>query len=149
MPTYDYRCNACKHEFEHFQSMKDSPLKKCPQCGKARLERLIGIGAAVLFKGSGFYQTEYRSDAYAKSAKADAAASNPKTAESGGSGGGESKATPDSKPSDGAKSSTESKVTKAAKPSGESRASGETKPSASSTPEPSKPRGQAKSKKRD
>lgn len=150
MPTYDYRCNTCKHEFEHFQSMKDAPLKKCPKCGKARLERLIGIGAAVLFKGSGFYQTDYRSDAYAKSAKADAAASNPKAAESGGSSGvGESKASPDSKSSDGAKSPTESKVSKEAKPSGESKPSGETKPSASSTPEPPKPRAPAKSKKRD
>lgn len=71
MPTYDYRCNACKHEFEHFQSMKDKPLKKCPECGKPALERLIGIGAAVIFKGSGFYETDYRSEAYKKAADAD------------------------------------------------------------------------------
>lgn len=71
MPTYDYRCNACKHEFEHYQSMKDKPLKKCPSCGKAALERLIGTGAAVIFKGSGFYQTDYRSEGYRKSAEAD------------------------------------------------------------------------------
>ncbi len=71
MPTYDYKCNACSHTFEHFQSMKDKPLKKCPECGKNSLERLIGIGAAVLFKGSGFYQTDYRSEGYKKAADAD------------------------------------------------------------------------------
>lgn len=72
MPTYDYRCNACKHEFELFQSIKAKPEKKCPACGKNSLERLIGTGAALLFKGSGFYQTDYRSDSYKKSAEADA-----------------------------------------------------------------------------
>lgn len=71
MPTYDYRCTACKHAFERFQSMKDAPLRKCPECGKNALERLIGTGAAVLFKGSGFYQTDYRSESYRKSAEAD------------------------------------------------------------------------------
>lgn len=73
MPTYDYRCTACGHEFELFQSMKDSPKRKCPSCNKAALERLIGIGAAVVFKGSGFYQTDYRSEAYKKAADADKA----------------------------------------------------------------------------
>lgn len=71
MPTYDYRCNACKHEFELFQSMSDKPKRKCPECGKNGLERLIGTGAAVLFKGSGFYQTDYRSESYKKSAQAE------------------------------------------------------------------------------
>lgn len=71
MPTYEYRCTACDHRFEQFQSMKDKPLRKCPSCGKAALERLIGIGAAVIFKGSGFYQTDYRSESYKKSAEAD------------------------------------------------------------------------------
>lgn len=71
MPTYDYRCTACKHEFELFQSIKAKPEKKCPQCGKNALERLIGTGAALLFKGSGFYQTDYRSESYKKSAEAD------------------------------------------------------------------------------
>lgn len=71
MPTYEYRCNACAHEFEQFQSMKDKPLRTCPSCGKKQLERLIGIGAAVIFKGSGFYETDYRSDAYKKAADAD------------------------------------------------------------------------------
>jgi len=77
MPTYDYECDACKHEFEEFQSMMDKPLKKCPKCGKPKLRRLIGTGAAILFKGSGFYQTDYRSESYKSAAKADA----PKVAE--------------------------------------------------------------------
>ncbi len=71
MPTYDYRCNACGHEFEQFQSMKDATLKKCPKCAKNALERLIGLGGAVIFKGSGFYETDYRSDSYKKAADAD------------------------------------------------------------------------------
>ncbi len=73
MPTYDYECDACKHTFEEFQSMLDKPLKKCPECGKPKLRRLIGTGAAIIFKGSGFYQTDYRSESYKSAAKADAA----------------------------------------------------------------------------
>lgn len=81
MPTYDYRCNACEHEFELFQSMSAGVKKKCPECGKLALERLIGIGAAVMFKGSGFYETDYRSESYKKSADADkkAAEAKPET----------------------------------------------------------------------
>jgi putative FmdB family regulatory protein len=71
MPTYDYKCKACGHQFEAFQSMTESPKRKCPSCGKNALERLIGTGAAVLFKGSGFYQTDYRSESYKKAAEAD------------------------------------------------------------------------------
>lgn len=71
MPTYEYRCSACKHEFEQFQSMKDKPLRTCPACKKAKLERLIGTGGAIIFKGSGFYQTDYRSEGYKKAADAD------------------------------------------------------------------------------
>ena len=71
MPTYDYKCNACDHTFEEFQSMSAKPLKKCPECGKLTLKRLIGTGAALIFKGSGFYETDYRSDSYKKAAKAD------------------------------------------------------------------------------
>lgn len=74
MPTYEYRCEACNHTFEEFQSMFEEPLQKCPQCGKKRLRRLIGAGAAVLFKGSGFYQTDYRSEAYKAAAKKEAEA---------------------------------------------------------------------------
>lgn len=72
MPTYDYACGACGHRFEEFQSIAAAPLRQCPQCGKARLERLIGPGAGVIFKGSGFYQTDYRSSSYAADSKKDA-----------------------------------------------------------------------------
>lgn len=84
MPTYDYKCNACDHRFEQFQSMKDKNLRKCPRCGKNALERLIGTGAAVIFKGSGFYQTDYRSESYKKAAASDgkAATESAKPAES-------------------------------------------------------------------
>jgi putative FmdB family regulatory protein len=75
MPTYEYECTACGHEFEKFQSIKAAPIKKCPECGKQKVKRLIGIGAGLLFKGSGFYITDYRSEAYNKSAKADASPS--------------------------------------------------------------------------
>jgi putative FmdB family regulatory protein len=71
MPTYDYQCDACNHTFEEFQSMMDKRLKKCPQCKKPKLRRLIGTGAAIIFKGSGFYQTDYRSEAYKSAAKAE------------------------------------------------------------------------------
>jgi putative FmdB family regulatory protein len=71
MPTYDYRCDACGHEFELFQSMSAPVKRKCPDCGKLRLRRLMGTGAGVIFKGSGFYQTDYRSDSYKKSAEAE------------------------------------------------------------------------------
>jgi len=71
MPTYDYQCDACKHEFELFQSIKAEAEKKCPKCKKNKLRRLIGPGAAIMFKGSGFYITDYRSDSYKKGAAAD------------------------------------------------------------------------------
>jgi putative FmdB family regulatory protein len=60
MPTYDYRCNACGHVFETFHGMSVAPLRKCPKCGKLKLERLISGGAGVIFKGSGFYETDYK-----------------------------------------------------------------------------------------
>ncbi len=71
MPTYDYQCDACDHTFELFQSIKAATKRKCPECGKLKLRRLIGPGAAIIFKGSGFYQTDYRSRSYKKSAEAD------------------------------------------------------------------------------
>ena len=71
MPTYDYVCDACEHAFELFQSITADPEKKCPACGKMKLRRLIGPGAAIVFKGSGFYQTDYRSDSYNKAAAAE------------------------------------------------------------------------------
>ena len=60
MPTYDYECKECHHKFEAFQSMKDDALKTCPECGKDSLARLIGTGAGIIFKGSGFYETDYK-----------------------------------------------------------------------------------------
>jgi putative FmdB family regulatory protein len=72
MPTYDYECDACGHEFELFQSITEPVKRKCPACGKPKLRRLFGTGAAVVFKGSGFYQTDYRSDSYKKAAEKDA-----------------------------------------------------------------------------
>ena len=71
MPTYDYECDTCGHEFELFQSISDAVKRKCPECGKQKLRRLFGTGAAVVFKGSGFYQTDYRSDSYKKAAEKD------------------------------------------------------------------------------
>ena len=103
MPTYDYVCDGCEHAFEEFQSMSDKVLKKCPKCKKSKLRRLFGTGAAIIFKGAGFYQTDYRSESYKTAAKADqapaaepakssdtksteskSAASAPKTSESSG-----------------------------------------------------------------
>ena len=71
MPTYDYECDACGHKLEMFQSITESPKRKCPQCGRLKLRRLFGIGAAVMFKGSGFYQTDYRSESYKKRAESE------------------------------------------------------------------------------
>ena len=77
MPTYEYQCDACEHNFDEFQSMSEEPLKKCPRCGKKKLRRLFGGGAAVIFKGSGFYETDYRSDSYKKAAKAEQESAKP------------------------------------------------------------------------
>lgn len=95
MPTYDYQCSGCDHEFELFQSITEPPRRKCPACGAMKLKRLIGPGAAVVFKGSGFYQTDYRSESYrrraaeeksktsgAAASKTDAASGNGKAAKS-------------------------------------------------------------------
>ena len=80
MPTYDYKCKACGHRWELFQSMSAKTEKTCPKCGKKTAERLIGMGAAVMFKGGGFYQTDYRSEGYKKAAEADKKAANPEPA---------------------------------------------------------------------
>ncbi len=68
MPTYDYACSACKHEMETFQPITAKVLKKCPKCGKSSLKRVIGRGGGILFKGTGFYQTDYRSKSYSDGA---------------------------------------------------------------------------------
>ena len=83
MPTYDYSCDACKHEFEIFESIMAEPQTKCPKCKKKKLRRLFGAGAGLVFKGSGFYQTDYRSESYKKSAAADKPASDSSASSSG------------------------------------------------------------------
>ena len=70
MPTYDYECDACGHAWEMFQRIVEDPIKKCPECKKKKARRLFGTGSAVMFKGSGFYETDYRSDSYKKGEKA-------------------------------------------------------------------------------
>lgn len=91
MPTYDYQCQTCGHEFEARQSMKDPHLTDCPQTGCAGpVRRKIGLGSGFIFKGSGFYITDYRSDSYKAAAKQDSASSSsaPAAASSSGGGGG-------------------------------------------------------------
>ncbi len=71
MPTYEYKCENCGHQFEQFQSITSKPLRVCPKCGQNTLNRLIGAGAGIIFKGSGFYATDYRNDSYKKAAASD------------------------------------------------------------------------------
>lgn len=85
MPTYDYICDGCGHEFEAFESIKADPQKHCPKCDTDQLRRKIGGGGAILFKGSGFYITDYRSDSYTKAAKSDSGSSSSGSSASGGS----------------------------------------------------------------
>jgi len=66
MPTYEYLCENCGYEFERFQSITAGPLRKCLRCNRRALKRLVGTGAGVIFKGSGFYETDYRSESYKK-----------------------------------------------------------------------------------
>ncbi len=108
MPTYEYACDACDHHFEAFQSITAAPLKKCPECGKSKLRRLISAGGGVIFKGSGFYETDYRSESYKKSAEAESKAA---------SGDGEKK-TGDSKPAEKATDAAAPKPTAAAESTG-------------------------------
>lgn len=75
MPTYEYECSACGHAFEILQSISDPKLKKCPKCGKLKLDRLIGSGTGIIFKGSGFYETDYKKKTPPPSSKADSSSS--------------------------------------------------------------------------
>ena len=81
MPTYDYRCKACQHEMDLFQSMSERPKRKCPACGKNQPERLIGMGGGLIFKGKGFWQTDYRSESYTEGEKKDKEAAKADSAE--------------------------------------------------------------------
>ena len=96
MPTYEYECQNCEHRFDEFQSITAKPLKKCPECSRMKLRRLIGGGAGLIFKGSGFYTTDYRSDSYKEGAKADSGKSS-----SGSSEGSKSKSKSESKSKSG------------------------------------------------
>lgn len=122
MPTYDYECDACGHEFELFQGINDPHQRKCPKCGKLKLRRLFGTGAAVVFKGSGFYETDYRSESYKKAAEKDKSATTggeKSTSEGGKESGG--KKDGESKKSSSDAPKTESKESKkpSKKPKGE------------------------------
>ena len=81
MPTYEYECKSCGNRFEKFQSIKAAPIKTCPACGKNTAQRLISAGAGIIFKGSGFYITDYRDASYKDKAKAESGEAKP--AESG------------------------------------------------------------------
>jgi len=83
MPTYDYVCRECEHTWELFQSIKANPVRKCPHCGRLRAKRVIGPGAGIIFRGSGFYETDYRSDSYKKGAEAEKKARDSAQTESG------------------------------------------------------------------
>lgn len=153
MPTYDYKCNACDHRFELFQSMKDSPKRKCPKCGKNALERLIGTGAAILFKGSGFYETDYRSESYKKAADAEkaATASDAKSegkadSKSDSKSDAKTDSKSDAKSDSGSKSSSKSDTASspaAVRESSSSKSSAKSAPS-KSAPKPSKRRARSK-----
>lgn len=81
MPTYEYVCKKCGHKFERFQSITARPIRKCPECGKSSAKRLIGVGSGIIFKGSGFYETDYRSESYKKAAKSEKGAPDTAAAE--------------------------------------------------------------------
>jgi putative FmdB family regulatory protein len=126
MPTYEYQCTACGHAFEKFQSIKAAPIKKCPQCGKSRVKRLIGMGAGLLFKGSGFYITDYRGDSYNQAAKADVAPTTP---------------TGDTKPA-------AADAPAAAKPEAKAETKSESKPEPKAPPKPAEPKAASRSAKK-
>lgn len=126
MPTYEYACPKCGHEFEQFQSMNDEPLKKCPKCKKAGVKRLVGMGAGLIFKGTGFYITDYKTKRGDKpEGGADAKPSEAKPSESKSS---------ESKPSESKTSEAKSSESKApsSKPA-ESKPSSDSKPSTGSS----------------
>ncbi len=81
MPTYEYVCGKCEHRFERFQSIMAKPIRKCPNCGKASARRLVSAGAGIIFKGSGFYETDYRSDSYKKAKESETKSSTDKKTE--------------------------------------------------------------------
>ena len=127
MPTYEYKCDACGFKFEKFQSIKSGPIRKCPHCGKNRVKRLIGTGSGLIFKGGGFYETDYRSEAYKSAAKADAKA-------------GEAAPSPpkESTTTAGSTADAASKPASDAKPAAAPKAASEVKNASSSSAKPAK-----------
>ncbi len=119
MPTYEYQCEACGHEHEVFQSITAGPLRKCPECGKLKLKRMIGTGGGVIFKGSGFWQTDYRSESYKSGAEKEKKASESKPSDSKSS---------DSKTSDATKKTETKKADAKPKSDGGKKKSSKKKP---------------------
>jgi putative FmdB family regulatory protein len=119
MPTYDYLCDACNHKFEAFESINAEPQKKCPACKKNKLRRLFGPGAGIVFKGSGFYQTDYRSDSYKTAAAADKPAAESSSSDSGSKSDKAATPKPESKPSEPKSSGTSGTGSKPSKPKGD------------------------------
>jgi putative FmdB family regulatory protein len=111
MPTYEYKCDACGHAFEKFHSMTAEPIRKCPACKKNKVKRLIGTGAGLIFKGSGFYITDYGKDGKKDQRSAPAKAEGAGTgAGEGGSSGGDGAKGTESKPSPESKPAAETKA---------------------------------------
>jgi putative FmdB family regulatory protein len=131
MPTYEYKCNACGEAFEKFQPMTAAPVKKCPKCGKSKVRRLISAGGGMIFKGSGFYITDYRSEGYQTSAKADSA-----PAEAGAKSDGKADAT--AKGDGKAEKKSESKPAEAKAETKPASGASESKPAVKSEPKASK-----------
>jgi putative FmdB family regulatory protein len=137
MPTYEYKCSACGHAFERFHSMSAAPVKKCPECGKSKVKRLLGTGAGLIFKGSGFYITDYRSDAYQQAAKSDAPAAGGSDSKSEGA---KTESPADAKPAAGEKAKSSSSD---AKPAAAAKGESSAKPSSA---KPSSPKSSSKKK---
>lgn len=119
MPTYDYKCNACGHTFDELQTFSEPPLTKCPECKKNKLERLFGGGGAIIFKGGGFYETDYRrAGEKAETGEGDAAKTETKDSK-------ETKAeAPAAAATDSAPAKTEAKTETASAPKGDAKGSG-------------------------
>ena len=118
MPTYDYQCQACGHSWELFQSMNDNPVKSCPKCKKRKAKRLLGVGAGLIFKGTGFYETDYinKSGGEKKEGSSDSDSGSSDSSKSSDSGkSSESSKSSDSKSSSTKKESKKSSGTKKAK----------------------------------
>ena len=138
MPTYEYKCNKCGHRFEKFQPITSSPVRKCPECGKNAVERLISAGGGLIFKGSGFYITDYRDASYNEKAKAESGHGKSDKPETATAAGGEAKPAADA-------SKAESKPQ--SKPAEAPAAKSESKPESKPAKSESKPASKSSSRK--